>query len=291
MELSNLRTLSFLCCNQIGIFLDELLNHYATKGSGQLSDLTINDYSKDVPAVERFLKSGPKLTRLVLDIASHKLVNKDCIIAHSSTLITFRLGTCEKRPPPCYPVDDIKAILVACQKLENISINLPKVHLDDIRGMGEDIQLGRNQNGVTHVETEFEAMLAAFAQHTPLKTLAMMNTPLVEYQTAVDRFYARPGNLGWQEEALCRVLYQRFATQVMQFMAKRGTAPSLFHSPIYPRDPYYWPGFIFGKGEIRHTNGYKETVAIPLKKYPRVNDGAQLQERDSFVLYPHSSYM
>jgi hypothetical protein len=81
---------------------------------------------------------------------------------------------------------------------------------------------------------------------------------------------ARPISINDQEQRFCRVLYKHFATEVMRFMEKRGTASSIFKFPpssSYQHvERYCWPAFIFAKGHVYDTNGFKEVVAVPLDK-------------------------
>jgi hypothetical protein len=167
LEPSNLRTLSTILCDHTAVFLNALLEYYATQGSEQLSDLEIcfpyfeQTNPVDFQATELFLRTGPRVTKLVLDVAENTLLDKDYIIAQSSNLTSLRVGSLVMRPAPHYAVDDTKAVLNARQKLRYIAIDLPEMRLGSISDMGEDFRLGRDQNGVAHVETEFESMLVS----------------------------------------------------------------------------------------------------------------------------------
>jgi hypothetical protein len=55
----------------------------------------------------------------------------------------------------------MKAILEACQQLKYLAINLPEVRLGPVMDLAEDFRLGKEQGGLTHVESEFKAMLVS----------------------------------------------------------------------------------------------------------------------------------
>ena len=169
MNFANLRTLSLIGCNDMAPFLDNLLVQRANSDGrclSHLSDLEIffpfhspHPYS-DIQAVQHFLETGPKLDKLTLDVSRHALINKNALIAQSK-LKSLELGTGEERRGRSYAVEDVKAILRACSELADIAINLPVVSLGSLIDLAHDFRLGRPQNCLTHVETEFEAMLVS----------------------------------------------------------------------------------------------------------------------------------
>ncbi|KAI4651116.1 uncharacterized protein J4E79_009313 [Alternaria viburni] len=232
MNFANLRTLSLIGCNDMAPFFGGLLVQRANSDSSylsRLSDLEIffpsnspHPYT-DIQAVQRFLETGPKLDKLILDVSRHALINKDAIIAQSK-LKSLELGTGEERAGRSYAVEDVKAILAACSELADIAINLPAANLGSLIDLAHDFRLGRPQNCLTHVETEFEAMLTVLAQHTPLHTLRILNLPIFgEIEIA-----HKPDSLNATERRLARILYKNYVTEIMRFMARCGTAPIVF---------------------------------------------------------------
>ncbi|KAI4645486.1 uncharacterized protein J4E78_009398 [Alternaria triticimaculans] len=277
MNFANLRTLSLIGCNDMAPFLDNLLVQRANSDGrylSHLSDLEIffplhspHPYS-DIQAVQHFLETGPKLDKLTLDVSRHALINKDAIIAQSK-LKSLELGTGEERGGRSFAVEDVKAILNACTELADVAINLPDVSLGPLIDLAHDFRLGRPQNCLTHVETEFEAMLAVLAQHTPLHTLRMLNLPnFGEIEIAHN-----PDSLSASEHRLARVLYQNFATEIMRFMAKCGTAPLFFDTrpsityQIF--DECLWPAYLFNKGYVCDARGKRELMAVHTDRYPQ----------------------
>ncbi|KAI4620694.1 uncharacterized protein J4E87_007020 [Alternaria ethzedia] len=137
MNFANLRTLSLIGCNDMAPFLDNLLVQRANSDGSYLShlyDLEIFFPSNslhpdnDIQAVQRFLETGPKLDKLILDASRHALINKDAIIAQSK-LKSLELGTGEERGGRSFAVEDVKAILNACTELADVAINFPAVNL------------------------------------------------------------------------------------------------------------------------------------------------------------------
>lgn len=170
MNLANLHTLSLIGCNEMAGFLDGLLVHRADSDGGYLSHLSdleivfpwhLSNPDTDVQAIQRFLETGPKLGKLTLDVSHHALIIKDAIIAQSTKLKSLELGTRDDRPARSYAVEEVEAILDACSELTHIAINLPAVSLGPLIDLAYDFHLGRPQNCLTHVETEFEAMLVS----------------------------------------------------------------------------------------------------------------------------------
>ena len=150
-------------------FLGGLMVQRAKSDCGYLSDLSElevsfnpnSPYPDDhVQAVQHFLETGPKLEKLILDASRHALINRNAIIAQSN-LKSLELGTGKLRPARSYGVEDVKAMLSACHELTHIALNLPAVNLGSLIDLALDFRLGRPQNCLTHVETEFEAMLVS----------------------------------------------------------------------------------------------------------------------------------
>ncbi|KAI4679368.1 uncharacterized protein J4E84_008398 [Alternaria hordeiaustralica] len=259
IEFANLRTLSLINCSDMARFLGGLLIRRAKNDCGYLSDLSELEISfnpnspypdDDVQVVQHFLETGPKLEKLILDVSRHALINRNAIIAQSN-LKSLELGTGKLRPARSYAVEDVKAILSACHELTHIALNLPAVSLGSLIDLAHDFKLGRPQNCLTHVETEFEAMLTVLAQHAPLHTLRILNLPTFD---KTERPH-RPDSLNATEHRLARVLYQNYATEIMRFMAKRGTAPIVLDTrPTITYqlfDECLWPTYLFNKGQLR----------------------------------------
>lgn len=82
-----------------------------------------------------------------------------------------------------------------------------------------------------------------------------------------------PDSLNATEHRLARVLYQNFATEIMRFMAKCGTAPIFFDTrpsityQIF--DECLWPAYLFNKGYVCDASGKREVMAVPLDRYPQ----------------------
>ncbi|KAI4908041.1 uncharacterized protein J4E92_010987 [Alternaria infectoria] len=277
MNFANLRTLSLIGCNYMAPFLDNLLVQRANSDGSYLSHLSDLEIffpsnslhpDNDIQAVQRFLETGPKLDKLILDASRHALINKDAIIAQSK-LKLLGLGTGEERRGRSYAVEDVKAILAACSELANIAINLPAVSLGSLIDLAHDFRLGRPQNFLTHVETEFEAMLTVLAQHTQLHTLRILNLP----DFGEIELTHKSDSLNSTEHRLARVMYQNFATEIMRFMAKCGTAPIFFDTrpsityQIF--DECCWPAYLFNKGYVCDARGKREVMAVPLDRYPQ----------------------
>ena len=179
MTFANLRTLSLIGCNDMAPFLDNLLVQRANSDGRYLSHLSDLEIffplhsphpDNDIQAVQHFLETGPKLDKLTLDVSRHALINKDAIIAQYNNLKQLQLGTGEERGGRSYAVEDIKAILDASPRLATIAINLPAVSLGSLIDLAHDFRLGRPQNCLTHVETEFEAMLVSSRTYLLLTT-------------------------------------------------------------------------------------------------------------------------
>ncbi|KAI4607076.1 hypothetical protein J4E80_009806 [Alternaria sp. BMP 0032] len=278
ISFANLRTLSLIGCNDMAPFLGGLLLQRANSDGSYLSDFSELEIffpsnsphpANDIQAVQHFLETGPKLEKLIVDVSCHALINNNAIIAQSNKLTLLQLGTDEDKAGRSYAVEDVKAILDACTELADVAINLPAVSLGSLIDLAHDFKLGRPQNCLTHVETEFEAMLTVLAQHTSLHTLRILNLPnFGEIEIA-----HRTDSLSASEHRLARVLYQNFATEIMRFMAKCGTAPIFFDtrpSITYQLfDECQWPAYLFSKGYVCDARGKREVMAVHVDRYPQ----------------------
>ena len=170
INFANLRTLSLIGCNDMATFLGGLLVQRANSDGSYLSHLSDLEVflpsnsphpDNDIQAVQHFLETGPKLEKLIVDVSCHALIKNNAIIARSNKLTSLQLGTGEDRVGRSYAVKDVKAILDASPKLANIAINLPAVSLGSLIDLAHDFKLGRPQNCLTYIDTEFEAMLVS----------------------------------------------------------------------------------------------------------------------------------
>jgi hypothetical protein len=171
-KFSGLAKLCLIGCDHMATFMDALLEYY-NKNSEVLEELCISlpwhssEPGADTHAIERFLKDGPKVQDLELDVSHHTLLDKACFIAQASSLKSLVLSTGRARQAKTYGVEEMKAILDACQKLKYLAVNLPEVRLGPIMDLADTFRLGKHRGDLTHVDTEFEAMLVSRRRQTP----------------------------------------------------------------------------------------------------------------------------
>jgi hypothetical protein len=86
IQFSGLFKLSLAGCNHMATFMNALLEYYS-KNEDNPSELAIalpwhsSEPAADIQAIERFLKDGPKLLDLEIDVSHHALLDKDCSIS------------------------------------------------------------------------------------------------------------------------------------------------------------------------------------------------------------------
>jgi hypothetical protein len=91
----------------------------------------------------------------------------------------------------------------------------------------------------------------------------MLSLPGIGWITAPAPSVFNLASISEQETKCCRVIYQRFANEIMRFMAKRGAAPTVFSmDPSVTVD--IWPTCTFTKGRTYDARGIEQVVAVPL---------------------------
>jgi hypothetical protein len=93
----------------------------------------------------------------------------------------------------------------------------------------------------------------------------MLNLPVLEGTTTPAPTLYNLVEISEQETKLCRVIYQRFANEVMRFMHKRGSAPSVFSTkPVVAEETV--PTYTFTRGRTYDAKGIEKIVAVPLQE-------------------------
>jgi hypothetical protein len=117
----------------------------------------------------------------------------------------------------------------------------------------------------------------------------MLNLPKIDYdmpENPTDSNFLVPPE---QETKLCRVVMQTLATQVIRYMALRGSNMSLFTAqpsavqdteerPKKDANGHQWPEYFYTKGRHFDTRGQSEIIAVPVSN-------ALLEMPESEVLF------
>jgi hypothetical protein len=93
----------------------------------------------------------------------------------------------------------------------------------------------------------------------------MLNLPILEWTTTPAPTLYNLAEISEQDTKFCRVIYQRFANEVMRFMHKRGSAPAVFSTKPGMAEET-WPKYTFTKGRTYDVRGMEEIVAVPLEE-------------------------
>jgi hypothetical protein len=190
-DISKLHTLRLRECIGITNLLNSMSDWY-TENTGQLHTFevifpwawVVVDQGFANAAVERFLTACPSLWILHIEHNGFHLVHTDCIARHGHTLQTLMVGTVSwlrshyDPNAPSYSVQDLEAILEACQHLSSISLDMPMrlVNLGPLQQRGRYFQLAQQKKNEAYALPEFESVLVSltFKSHSlPVRRLTL----------------------------------------------------------------------------------------------------------------------
>ncbi|KAF2818558.1 hypothetical protein CC86DRAFT_375759 [Ophiobolus disseminans] len=290
LELSTLKILYLYNCTGISEFLHGLSDSYS-KQTGPLSSVTIDlgwhvaDPAETKEAIQRFLSTCPKLTWLLMDFMKHTTVGIKCLEKHADTLefLYLNMGSW----PLCtmsYDVESLRALMQKCQKITTLCINIPESNLGPITDLADDFRLGPGRFDRAYVESASECFLDILASHPALKSLRLLNPPIIEFINS-DR--GIPSRNSEVEAKHCRVAMQNYADQVYRFMSARGSLIKLLVTqpasiprvrPAKDKNSHQWPVYAYTKGSVTDARGVKTVVAVPLDKI-----GVEMTEQKSMT--------
>jgi hypothetical protein len=134
LKLSKVRTLELRECCPLAPLLENLSSFY-TDNTGDLNELLIDvptqldQAPETIQAMERLLKICPRLQVLQLDLSGHRLIAKDCILAHCQTLVSLWIST---RSEDQFSARDMESVIGACTKLNRLAVNMPRKDMDNL---------------------------------------------------------------------------------------------------------------------------------------------------------------
>ena len=175
IDVSRLCTLRIVECIGVEPFLDRMADWY-NDNSGSLEAFGfsftkkwwVSNQNSTRYSVERFLLICPPLSFLCLDFCETPLLRTDCIIRHGKTLQKLHVSAYSWPAEPetsvqVYSVQDLEAILEACQRLIRISVDIPwgLVDLGSVDQQSCEYELTRCEGDQLLVLREFESMLVS----------------------------------------------------------------------------------------------------------------------------------
>ncbi|KAF9702013.1 hypothetical protein EKO04_000027 [Ascochyta lentis] len=267
MHLPSLRELVLRQCRGTGALLDSFTTAFSKSENSALEMFEQAD-TKQLPdhvAATKLLKALKKLDVVILtnksglvdslpDLTSLCEVGHTIRAAHISTSHETRY----------YNVDELRQLSAACPNMEMLCINLPDFHEDVINTeILDDFELSPG-NGGSPARRELRISLEILATLPRLRTLRIVNHPLLRFEfTAAERRYR----------------HQQLARLFIAFLAERGSPIQLIvfnpaytceldETPVMDSNGHKWPFYSYQKGTVSVektvSSSVSMVVAVPI---------------------------
>ncbi|CAN9370570.1 unnamed protein product [Alternaria sp. RS040] len=262
LNLSKVRTLELRECYPLIPFLEGLSSFY-TNNTGDLNELVIevptqlDQAPETLQAMEKLLRACPQLKNLHLDFSRHGLIAKDCILVHRRTLISLSISTGQSGPHDHFSAENMTSILGACDKLNNLAMNMPSL------------------GAVASLDAEFVNMLNVISKSSSILTFRVFNLPKLGWWDQIPEEWM----ISTPHMTLYQALMQNIANQILRFMAEQGSnlkvlgfQPSHEQS-IYDGEELFrdgnghrWPEYHYCRAHATDITGTTVVIANPLRK-------------------------
>ncbi|KAF2826088.1 hypothetical protein CC86DRAFT_406388 [Ophiobolus disseminans] len=186
---------------------------------------------------------------------------------------------------PYLRYENLVKLLHGCTELQELAITICPIYLGPIERVGSDFALDADSQ---LPQTELEALLDIIVRQSKLHTLRILALPTIDFHA----LQGPPGNVG-REQLInihvnaVQVAMQRFASQVMSYMAGRESklkvlamSPYLQLSSFPDKDEngHRWPNYHYTRSWDIDARGIEHVVALSLTH-------AALEMPESRLLY------